>query len=442
MLRKSWLSRLPLSPARLIALWDRLRSSFWFMPSGMTAAAVLLAYGLVEADARLGAEGVRDLGWLYTFGPEGARAILSAVAGSMITVAGLTFSMTMLTLQLASSQFGPRLLRDFMRDRGNQVVLGTFVATFVYCLLVLRTVRGTEGASNVPHLSVSFGVLLALASLALLIYFIHHVATSIRIETVLDHLAAEAVASIDRLYPERVGREPADHPATTRRETPPDFALRAKPIAADRSGYVQRIDPEALLRLATEHDLLLRIEARPGRFVKQGDALLSLYGGGTANRDIAEGARDAFVVGSERSPDQDLAFTLRRLVEIAQRALSPGINDPTTALYCLDRLEEALVRLAERDPPSPVRLDEAGRIRVLTEVDTLDELATSALAAVARYGLSDADVVRRLLQIVGILTRGARATPLEKLGAFDTDMRRQSGSSLTLAYDRDLVQVD
>jgi uncharacterized membrane protein len=164
-----------------------------------------------------------DFGWLYTFGPEGARAVLSAIAGSMITVAGLTFSITMLTLQLASSQFGPRLMRSFMRDRGNQLVLGTFIATFLYCLLVLRTVRGTEGPALCRTLAVAFGVLLAIASIAVLIYFIHHIATSIRVETLLAQLAAETASAIDRLYPERLGenrlrpREP--RPSTRFRAT-------------------------------------------------------------------------------------------------------------------------------------------------------------------------------------------------------------------------------
>ncbi len=136
--------------------------------------------------------------------------MLSAIAGSMITVAGLTFSITMLTLQLAASQFGPRMLRDFMRDRGNQLVLGTFIATFLYCLLVLRTVRGTEEASFTPHLAVAFGVLLAIASLAVLIFFVHHVATSIRVETLLAELGRQTLEAVDRLYPAQIGEAAAE----------------------------------------------------------------------------------------------------------------------------------------------------------------------------------------------------------------------------------------
>jgi uncharacterized membrane protein len=173
-------------------IWDRLHSSFWFLPSVMAICAMTTAILLILLDSL----GPARLGWVdewtYAFGPESARAILSAIAGSMITVAGVTFSMTMLTLQLASSQFGPRMLRNFMRDRGNQIVLGTFLSTFVYCLLVLASVQGSGSSSFVPVIAVTVGMILAVSSLATLIYFIHHIATSIRIETILSNLAAEA----------------------------------------------------------------------------------------------------------------------------------------------------------------------------------------------------------------------------------------------------------
>ncbi|MBU2361185.1 MAG: DUF2254 domain-containing protein [Alphaproteobacteria bacterium] len=169
----------------------------------MCAVAVGMSFLLIEVDTLLGVGTVTDFGLLYTFGPEGARAILSVIASSMITVASLIFSITMLSLQLASSQFGPRVLENFMRDRSNQIVLGTFVATFLYCLVVLRAVRGTADSSFVPHLTVAFAVVLAAVGVAVLIYFIHHIATSIRIETLLAQLADDGCIAVDRLFPER-----------------------------------------------------------------------------------------------------------------------------------------------------------------------------------------------------------------------------------------------
>ncbi|HUE75844.1 MAG TPA: DUF2254 domain-containing protein, partial [Chloroflexota bacterium] len=313
------------SSTRLSSLWGRLHTSFWFLPAAMSAIAVALSFVLVQVDAWLGVEVVRNFDVLYTFGPEGARAILSVIASSMITVASLIFSITMLTLQLASSQFGPRVLRNFMRDRSNQIVLGTFIATFLYCLLVLRTVRGTDQSIFVPHLSVAFGAVLAIASVAVLIYFIHHIATSIRIETLLAHLASETRSAVDRLYPERMGQNPSrDKGETAEHLIPSDFEGDARQVHADGSGYVQRIGVDALMQIATEHDLVVRIEARPGRFVSKGDAMLAAYPRDRVSDEIANDLRGALVVGLDRTPEQDLEFSIRRIVELAQRSLSPG----------------------------------------------------------------------------------------------------------------------
>lgn len=423
------MNKLPFPPW-ILGVWDRLRTSFWFLPSTMAAGAAALSFVLTGLDAGLGDGVIERLGWLYGFGPEGARAVLSAVAGSMITVAGLTFSMTMLTLQLASSQFGPRLLRSFMRDRGNQLVLGTFTSTFLYCLLVLRTVRGTEESSFVPHISVAIGVLLATLSLAVLIYFIHHLANSIRIETVLAELAVETQAAIDRLYPTQLGEEPraVDLPASG--DLLRDLEADCVAVSVKGSGYVQRLDEQALMRIATERDLLISVDVHPGQFVTSTDGVLRVSPRARADDRVRDGLREAFVVGSDRTPTQDLQFSLRRFVEIAQRALSPGINDPTTALYCIDRLAQALCSLAERAFPSPVRADEQGRPRVLTPVSTLEELACPALAAIARYGMADADVVRRLLQATAELGRRAGPDAGATISALGDAIERESRSTL------------
>lgn len=383
-----------LSVTRLVSVWELLRGSFWFLPSMMAVGAVLLSFAAVRLDAAMEADAYGRFEFIYLFGPEGARAILSAVATSMITVAGLTFSITMLTLQLASSQFGPRLLRNFMRDRGNQVVLGTFISTFLYCLLVLRTVKGVEGASFVPHLAVAIGVVLAVASLAVLIYFIHHTANSIRIETLLASLAEETAATIDRLFPEKLGREEAEMEAE-----PPDFS-KAHVVCARSSGYVQSIDNAALLRLSTEEDVIVNVVARPGSFVTERDPLLRVLSAQLLPEERADALRATLIVGIERTPHQDLDFSIRRIVEIAQRALSPGINDPTTALYCIDRLREALVRLAERRTPSSRRHDDEGQLRVVAEPVPFEALASGSLGAVGLYAGSDSDVLKALAAAV------------------------------------------
>ncbi|MDZ4789591.1 MAG: DUF2254 domain-containing protein [Hyphomicrobiales bacterium] len=429
-----------LSATRLFSFWDSLRTSFWFVPATMAGVAIALSFILGHVDAWLGAEAVRDFGWLYSFGPEGARAILSTIASSMITVAGLTFSITMLTLQLASSQFGPRLLRNFMRDRGNQVVLGTFIATFVYCLLVLRTVRGTEESHFVPHVAVAFGVLLALASIAVLIYFIHHVATSIRIETLLAQLADETRAAIDRLYPQRMGLDPPTSAGTNSENLiPAGLEAGVRLIRCGQSGYVQRVDVDALMKVATEHELIVRIDAAPGRFLKEGEALFAAYPQEAVSDEVADRLRSAFVVGQERTPEQDLEFSIRRIVEIAQRALSPGVNDPTTALYCIDRLGEAFSRMAERDIPSPLRFDNMRRLRIVTEGWSLGELACPAFAAVARYGTADADVVAKLLGAMDMVIQAAPASAAMAILELREEIHRESQKQAKLGYDRKAI---
>jgi uncharacterized membrane protein len=389
------------SITRVTALWDRLNSSFWFVPALMAVMAVALSFLLIEIDTRHNLHKSDEWSALLMFGAEGARAILSVIASSMITVASLIFSITMLSLQLASSQFGPRVLGNFMRDRGNQIVLGTFIATFLYCLFVLRSVRGLEDASFVPHLAVVFGVVMAAASVAVLIYFIHHIATSIRVETLLAKLAHDGCAAVDRIYPERLGHGPQDE--TKEQRLPDDFEDGSRHITADSGGYVQNIGDDALMEIATEHDLVLRIDAPPGQFVTKGARVITAYPAERVTDEIDEDLSGAVVIGRDRTAHQDIEFAIRRIVELAQRSLSPGINDPTTALYCIDRLGEVLGRLAQRDIPAAMRVDSSGQLRVVTKVIVLQELTCHAFAAIARYGITDADVILRLTQTLATL---------------------------------------
>ena len=412
-----------LSVTRLVSMWELLRGSFWFLPSVMAAGAVLLSFGTVRVDTAMEADAYGRFEFIYLFGPEGARAILSAVATSMITVAGLTFSITMLTLQLASSQFGPRLLRNFMRDRGNQLVLGTFISTFVYCLLVLRTVKGVEGSSFVPHLAVAIGVVLAVASLAVLIYFIHHTASSIRLETLLASLADETAPTIDRLFPEKIGHEEPQTEAE-----PPDFD-QGLVISCKASGYVQSVDSAALLRRATENDLIVNVVARPGTFVTEGDPLLRVVATTSPDEEKRDALRATLIVGIERTPYQDLDFSIRRIVEITQRALSPGINDPTTALYCIDRLREALIRLADRPMPSGCRHDDEGRLRVVAAPVSFEAVAAGAFAAVAHYAGSDPDVLDALASALDAVIAAAGDKDHARLLVLRRSLRQRVSSA-------------
>ena len=283
--------------------WEALRTNFWFVPTLMVAGAVFLSLVTISLDKVAGARGrIAALGWTFTRGPEGSRAVLSTVAGSMMTITSITFSITIVALQLASSQFGPRLLRNFMSDRGNQVSLGIFIATFAYCLLILRTVNGTEGQQFVPHISVTVGLLLALTSLGVLIYFIHHAAASIQAENVIANVSRDLDQAIARLYPGLLGEVPSETGRqAAERDVPDDFERGSLAIEAVRSDYLQAIDVERLVGVASEHDLLIRVYHRPGKFLVINGDLSRAWPGDRVAAEVAEIIRGAFYQGPFRT---------------------------------------------------------------------------------------------------------------------------------------------
>jgi uncharacterized membrane protein len=273
---------------KLGKIWESLHNSFWFVPLLMVLSAIALAYIMLSLD-----HGDKD--WLqglpltYSRGPEGAREVLSTVAGSMVSVATTAFSIVIVALQLASGQFGPRLIGNFMRDTGNQIVLGTFISTFVYCLLILRTVNSIDDDEFVPHLSVAFSIVLAIFGVAVLIYFLHHVATSIQAQQVIANVGTELSETIERLFPQKVGRSTAkDKQEIKNTDIPDNFEEEASSIRSDKSGYIQAIDNEELIEIAAKFDVIVRLNYRPGDYVVQGNNLVSVWHGQQMNRKLAK----------------------------------------------------------------------------------------------------------------------------------------------------------
>ncbi|MEP6551335.1 MAG: DUF2254 domain-containing protein [Gemmatimonadales bacterium] len=386
----------------LLKYWDRLLGSFWFVPMIMAGGAVALAYATIALDRTAAVQWVRAQSWAYDGSAEGATAMLGTIATSMITIAGVVFSMTLVALSLASSQLGPRLLRGFMTDKGTQVVLGTFVATFLYSLFVLRSIRRADEGLFVPHLSVACGVLFVVTSLGVFVYFIHHVAVSIQADSVVARVGAELAERIESHFPGAVGQGthgPADLPEA--------FARDSCSIGAAEDGYVQLIDSSALLALAVEEDLVLRVERRPGHFVVKGSPLALAWPGKQVQDRTKARINAAFVLGSQRTPVHDVEFTVTQLVEIAVRALSPGINDPFTAVACVDRLGAALSRLAQREMPSPFRHDGENKLRVVAPATAFADFADAAFDQVRQYARSSAAVTLRLLETIAVVAEFA-----------------------------------
>lgn len=298
---------------KISKLWDQLHSSYWFIPAVMAVVATALAFTMLNLD-RTGKLEI-DYWWVYTGGADGARSLLGAVAGSMVSVAATAFSITIVALQLAASNFGPRLLRNFMQDTGNQVVLGTFIGTFIYCLLVLRTIHGEgDGYSQfVPQLAVTVGIFLAIISIGVLIYFIHHASTIIQASHVIHNVSEDLHSTIKRLFPEKIGRGGPEHRQGIE-EIPMSFEEEALPIRSHRTGYLQAIDNEELMKIACYYNLLIRFKARPGKFVVQGSDLVLVFPRQKVNQKLTKQINNAFILGKERTEQQDVEFPDRKSV--------------------------------------------------------------------------------------------------------------------------------
>jgi len=402
-----------------MSVLERLRERFWFVPALMCLGAFLLAEGLITLDRRLG-----DLevpGWVavlvYRVGESGSRDVLGAIASSSLAVAGTTFSITMAVLALTSSTYGPRLVRNFMADPGNQAVLGVFVSTFLYSLLVLRSIRviGDPGDQNaevfVPHLAVNAAVLLAVVNVAVLIYFIHHISDSIQVSTLSSTVRSELLQTIDRLYPDRVGQGRSRDDGDVEKVLARAEAHGAA-VTAQRCGYVLSIGDEELMGAARRHDVLLALQVRPGQYVLEDTVTVLVHPPERVDDRLLGELRSALRVGDARSPHQDPEFAVQQLTEMAVRALSPGTNDPYTAINALNDLTVGLARLAERTPPSPARLDDHGAFRVHAPAISAEELIGSVVDSMRWYAASAPSVMLATLDLVEVVGGHARTAEL------------------------------
>lgn len=365
---------------RLPILLEKLRGSLWFIPGLCVAVSIGLSYLTIFLDRQ-------ELGIFFAFGgqADGAREMLSAIASSMIGLTGIVFSVTIVVLQLASQQFSPRVLRTFLRDRHSQLALGVFIATFTYALLVLREVRvETEnGDGFVPGLSVAVAFGLVILSLGFFVHYINHIAQAIRIATITRSIAEETHGTIERLFTD------------AHRDAPLSLPARAdvKQLPSTSAGVLTMVDLTRLLAVARRCDSIVEICPSIGDFVPRGTPLIKVYGD-TSTSD--EELLDAVELGSERTMQQDPAFGFRQLVDIAERALSPGSNDPTTAVQCIDHLHDLLRQLAGIQFPSGQWLDEDGKLRVVLAVTTWEEYVGLACEEIRRYGRNSLQIHRRL----------------------------------------------
>jgi uncharacterized membrane protein len=399
---------------RVSALWSRLLSSLWFVPALIVFGAVLLAVGLIELSEVVDQQALTRFPRLFGADAGSSRETLAAIAGSMMTVAGVTFSITVVAVSQASGQYTPRILRNFMRDRPNQVVLGLFVGIFTYCLVVLRTIRGDEEIRFIPSLAVLGGVVLAVVGVGVLIYFIHHVASTLQASTIIARVSRETVEAVDHLFPDELGAEPNDPAGAS--EAAQLASLSWYPVAASRTGYVQAVDPDDLIRIAREQGTVVRMDRGIGDFVVDGTSLaaVGVVGGrGPIDGSTARALRGAFTLSTFRTVQQDPAFGVRQLVDIALRALSPGVNDTTTAVTCVDYLGAILARMGRRRFEPRLRT-EGGTLRVIARGPTFETLLDAAFDQIRRNAEGNVTVLERMLGAIETVA-GQTASPARRV---------------------------
>jgi uncharacterized membrane protein len=449
------------SRIRLPFSWFDIKDSLWYRPAIMTVMAIILSFITIGLDNALFQEHRFEAWWLFEGGAEGARGVLSAIAGTTMTVATTAFSFTLVALQLSSSQYSPRIVRNFTGDRSNQLVIGIFVSTFVYSLLVLRVVRSEFGDQErfVPAISVTIAMLFAMVSIAALIYFFHHATRTIQASVIITRTTEQAATVIGSAR-DRLLEDASWHLSSSPIPRPP----RLRPIGIVRgknSGYVQKIRHDRLLRLAVEHNAFIEVSVHPGDFLLPNDPRLVIWAypeqseaerrakekdeedEGEEEQEENGSVIDAFggliEVGLERTLEADIVFGLQQVSDIALRALSPGVNDPNTAIDSIDRIGELLVQLEAASGLESARIDEDGVMRVVHPEIRWDEMVQGTFMQLRHYAAGDMGAAVAIIRIAGRLRAHVRPESRDELEIVARDMAQTALATLQIETDRQLI---
>ena len=402
--------------SRLLSYWHEVRSSLWALPLLMVVTAGIAAFLAVQLPVRQGDDPVW---YLYSGDAEDAPQFLSNLVTAMITMATLVISITMVVLTLAAQQLGPRLIRSFMADRRTQVTLGLFVATVVYLLLVLRSTSGAT--DSVPNLAVTGGTALVLLCLGAVLIFVHHLARSIIADTTIDRVGEELDRDLVRLLPESE-KNPAPSPPIRPCE-------KGAPLTLRGSGYVQSVNYEGLVEIAQKAEAVIELGVKPGRHVILGSTFGWIHPPEAATVERCSKIENCLTLEGERASIQDPENSIRQLVEVALRALSPSINDPFTAMAVVDRLTESLARVMRRGSAQCVWVDEDGLVRVLAPRSTFADFLEEAFRQIRQHSREHPAVLIRLVENLGQLLAQAEVdqkSALQKQIEIVLDVGRRS----------------
>lgn len=381
---------------RAAILWDRVRAGVWQLPAAMMVGGMLLFKAAGWLDAGVVDAGLLVMPWLHSGTGEDARNLLSVLVSAMMTMATLVFSLTIVSLSVAASQFGSRLVRSYVRDTKTKVTLGIFAMTIIYLLLALRAVSGEMEAAAVPHLTVTLGLILSVVCVMAMVVLLHMVAHAIVVDEVIRRVGADLEESIAGMPPK------AQPPPPSATESLKAFPECARRLVAAAEGYVEAVRYEHLLKEAEEGDLFIRLDVMAGDFVARGDCIGSFHAPNT-RAGLAERLAASVLIGAERTPVQDLAFSIRHLVDVALRALSPAINDANTALAVIDRLRGALTRLFDRQLPTGCHADAQGVVRLVARRHSYVDHIVHALDPIRHRATAEPVVVITLLDALGKL---------------------------------------
>ncbi|WP_345236457.1 DUF2254 domain-containing protein [Hymenobacter saemangeumensis] len=428
---------------RFTRFWLNLKAGLWFLPVLMVGVFLGLAFGLVQLDQNISHGWERNFPLLFGAGAEAARSMLAALASSMITVAALIFTLTLTTLAQVSSQYSPRVVWTFMRDHSNQAVLGSFVGIFAYCLVVLRTIRGTGKEGFVPSLAIAFALFLALLSIGVLIFFIHHIASSIEASNIVQRVMQDTREAMRQLFPTETGEDADDAEARRLEEDAPERQWHTIPALV--TGYLQSVDDKMLLRAARDYRCVVRMELALGSFVAEGSPLVSVafeeQGQGPSPR-VERQLHQAYVIGNQRTIEQDAGFGLRQIVDIALKALSPGVNDTSTAIICIDHLGALLAYVGGRQFGNRLRSESAeDRVLLIARHPVYADYVTTAFDQIRRSGAANVAVLLRLLTALETVVKRTPAPGRRRVLRQQCELIGTTAESkLEEAYEREQVR--
>ncbi|MGQ8367299.1 DUF2254 domain-containing protein [Glaciecola sp. 1036] len=396
-----------ISKPKLFKVLENLSTNFWAIPFTFLFTAIAMVFVVRFLDSVQGVTELPVLSWMYSIGPDNARAMLSSLSGAIISVTGIAFSMIIVTLTLASKQFGARLIRNFMQDKNTQVSLGILVSSFAFCFILLGFIRDQDVEEYVPGvgLLLSFGI--SIAVLITIIFLIHHVANAIQAENVISACWQKLCEDIERIFPNDTSDQREAYSLS-------EYSLVDCTIKASSDGYVQGIDYDAINGCAEELDLLVVIHVKPGQYVCSGHDIAHFYteqkhlGNSHNSDDLQDKLSNAFIVGGNRTPVQDPEFAINQMVEIALRALSPSLNDPFTATTCLNRIASSLVLIGNRDLPLPVLLGQSGKMRVIRSVAKFEGIVETGLSQIRQNAVKQVDVSLAFLDAIILVLHNLR----------------------------------